>query len=627
MSNLARSYIEIAQMMSQETGTHFTSQNDAMVKSRIDKRIVELRLNNAEEYLSLIKTPGSQEKSELVSLLTTHYTFFMREKNQFEFIVKSLPKIVERIKNSGRNSLKIWCAACSKGDEVYSLAMILKKHLREIDPSFKFEILATDICEKSVKHAQKGVYYWKELQKVPKEYLEGNWYRGSGDIAPFVKVSDELKKFCKFKVHNLIDENSAEYRDKYDIILCRNVFIYFNENQIDKVIKKFSNCVTNKGYLFIGISETLRKHEGFQSLGQSIYFKTNHETKRSVRVRQEQVKKILIVDDSSTVRKLIRKCLTGVPGYEVVGEAVDGADGLEKIKELKPNVITLDINMPKMSGHDVLKNLPKDQSLQAIMISSVSKSDGDIVMRCLEDGAFDYLKKPSFDDIFKFKKALLEKIDLAYSSIVKSKSQKLTSWVGTNNFDFSGSQLITIGASTGGTEAIKQLLMRFPKEFPPVLIVQHIPPVFSTAFANRLNELCPFDVVEATDGEEVKNNTVYIAPGGIHMGVVGKSKLMIKLDSETPIYSGHRPSVDYLFENLAKLKGHKVTAALLTGMGADGAKGLLKLKECDTFTITQDEETSVVYGMPKKAFDLGASCISLPLDKITEQILTRVAKN
>lgn len=626
MSNLAKSYIEIANIMADETGVHFTNQNDAMVKSRIDKRIIDLKLKDAQEYLTLIKTPGSREKSELISMLTTHYTFFMREKNQFDFLVKALPKIIDRVKKSGRNTIKIWCAACSKGDEVYSLAMVLKKHLPELDTSIKFEILATDICEKSIKHAAKGVYYWKELSKISQDYIHGNWVRGSGDISEFVKVSDELKKNCHFKVQNLVDFDSPEYKESYDIVFCRNVFIYFSAPQITKVLKKFNECVYKKGYLFLGVSESLRSHDGFQNLGQSIYIKSNVETNRNIRERAQARKKILIIDDSKTVRKLITKCLVDNPGYEIVGEAVDGQDGLDKIKELKPDVITLDINMPKLSGHDVIKLLPKDQKLQTILISSVSKSDGDIVMRCLEDGAFDYLKKPSFEDIFKFKKDLLEKIDLAYSSMVTSKKGKLISWVGGETLAFEDDQLIAIGASTGGTEAIKQLLFKMPKEFPPVLIVQHIPPVFSTAFANRLNELCPFDVVEAQDGEELKNNRVYIAPGGIHMGVKGKGKLVIKLDNETPIYSGHRPSVDYLFENLAKLSSYKVTAALLTGMGADGAKGLLKLKEKGSHTVTQDEETSVVYGMPKKAFDMGASCASLPLDKITEEILNRVKK-
>lgn len=624
MSSLAKSYIEIADVMAKESGAHFTAQNDAMIKSRIDKRIVELKLNGVDEYLTLIKSPGSSEKKALVSLLTTHYTFFMREKGHFEFIVKSLPKLIERAKASGRNKIKIWCAACSKGDEVYSLAMVLKHHLKNIDPSFSFEILATDICEASVRHAKKGVYYWKELQKVPKEYLTGNWYRGSGEINDFVKVSDDLKKYCRFKTSNLVKDDSPEFKDQYDIVFCRNVFIYFNEAQINKVIKSFSKCISNKGYLFLGLSETLLKHEGFQSLGQSILFRTDVDKKSSISLNRSVKKRILIVDDSATVRKLIKKCLNDNEEFEIVGEAVDGQDGLEKIKELKPDVITLDINMPKMTGHEVIRKIPSDLKVETILISSVSKSDGDIVMRCLEDGAFDYIKKPSFDDIFNFKKALTEKINLAYSSIVKSKRGRLTTWKGKETLKFEEDQLIAIGASTGGTEAIKQLLLTMPKEFPPILIVQHIPPVFSTAFANRLNELCPFTVKEAVDGEELRDNTVYIAPGGIHMGVIGSKKLVIKLDDETPIYSGHKPSVDYLFENLAKSKSHKVTAALLTGMGADGAKGLLKLKENESFTITQDEETSVVYGMPKKAFELGASCESLPLDKITDKILSKI---
>ncbi|WP_419168886.1 chemotaxis-specific protein-glutamate methyltransferase CheB [Halobacteriovorax sp.] len=624
MGSLAKSYIEIADVMAKESGAHFTAQNNAMIKSRIDKRIVELKLNGVDEYLTLIKKPGNQEKNALISLLTTHYTFFMREKGHFDFIVKSLPKIIERAKSKGRKKLKIWCAACSKGDEVYSLAMVLKYHLKKIDPSFTFEILGTDICEASIKHALKGVYYWKELQKVPKEYLAGNWYRGSGDISDFVKVSDDLKKYCRFKTHNLVNDDSPEYKEEFDFVLCRNVFIYFNEAQINKVMKSLNRCIVNKGYLFLGLSETLLKYEGFQNIGQSIFFRTDTDVNSPVQLNKSAKKRILIVDDSATVRKLIKKCLVDNNDFEIVGEAVDGQDGLDKIKELRPDVITLDINMPKMSGHEVIKRLPSNLKVETILISSVSKSDGDIVMRCLEDGAFDYIKKPSFDDIFNFKKALTEKINLAYSSIVKSKRGRLSSWQGQGTFNFQEGQLIAIGASTGGTEAIKQLLLTMPKQFPPILIVQHIPPVFSTAFANRLNELCPFTVKEAVDGEELKNNTVYIAPGGIHMGVIGTKNLAIKLDEETPLYSGHKPSVDYLFENLAKVKSHCVTAALLTGMGADGAKGLLKLKENKSFTITQDEDTSVVYGMPKKAFELGASCESLALDKITDKILSKI---
>jgi two-component system chemotaxis response regulator CheB len=261
-------------------------------------------------------------------------------------------------------------------------------------------------------------------------------------------------------------------------------------------------------------------------------------------------------------------------------------------------------------------------------------------MDALDAGAFDYVQKPALSDLNQTSENLIAKIKAAAlvdaSRLVvgikrQATRKKITKGVATTEvreFDSRkiANSLIAIGASTGGTEALKVVLMGLPKDIPPIFIVQHMPPVFTKSFAARLNELCPFNVKEAQDGEQVQPGTVYIAPGGIHMTVVGNGKeLKIRLIDEPP-ENRFKPSVDFLFRSVGKIPGMKKTATLLTGMGNDGARELLNLRKQGVYTIAQDEETCVVFGMPKVAIEMGAVMDVMPLEEIAGRLTAPVEK-
>lgn len=337
--------------------------------------------------------------------------------------------------------------------------------------------------------------------------------------------------------------------------------------------------------------------------------------------------KVLVIDDSSTIRKILIDCIEDSKEFEVIGEAENGQIGYNMIKELAPDIITLDINMPILDGHGLLKKISTKTGPTTLLISSITKGEGETVMKCLEEGAFDYIQKPHFKQIDSFKVDLFEKLSLAEESRREDlqKQTSIKTWQGLESFSYDKKKILTIGASTGGTEAIKEVLLRMPKEIPPTFIVQHIPPVFSAAFAKKLNDLCPFTVVEAEDGMVVEKNTVYVAPGGKHLGVSGHEHIKIRIDEETDLVSGHKPSVDYMYENLLKTYRPKdLVAVILTGMGSDGARGLKAIKDEGGYTIGQDEQSSVVYGMPKKAFENGGTTSVLPLHEIAKKVMGKL---
>lgn len=333
--------------------------------------------------------------------------------------------------------------------------------------------------------------------------------------------------------------------------------------------------------------------------------------------------RVLIVDDSKTMRQLLRRILDSAPDLEVVGEAERPSQVESLIHQCKPDVMTLDINMPEMTGVELLRKLLPKHFIPTVMISSLSIDEGKEVLTALELGAVDYIHKPSAQEMATMMPLIQEKV--LEASRVKRRSASPAPVqqraLGRVSGSFSSSRFIAVGASTGGTEAIKNVFMGFPADIPPVAVVQHIPPYFSTAFANRLNELCPFEVREAKDGDEFLPGLVLIAPGGRHMEVVREgSKLIAKVYDGEPV-NRFKPSVDVLFNSVAKLLGGKATGVLMTGMGSDGAKGLLAMKNAGSFTIAQDQESCVVFGMPRAAIEIGAACEIRSLEEIATALM------
>ena len=336
--------------------------------------------------------------------------------------------------------------------------------------------------------------------------------------------------------------------------------------------------------------------------------------------------RVLLVDDSKTVLSVLRKMLSKDPGIEVVGAIQNPLQIEESIQRYKPDVVTLDVHMPEMDGCSALERYLPKFPIPTVMITSISHREAPEILRALELGAVDYLQKPDFNEIDQASDRMIEIVRAASQAKVAKRSQrrseiKRSPVVRKPRTQSPLSRLIAIGSSTGGTEALKDLLLQLPDEIPPIVCVQHIPPVFSAAFAERLNQLCPFEVKEAQDGDELKPGRVLIAPGGIHMSLEIKGGVTRARLQDTPPVNRHKPSVDVLFESVAQLFSSSAIGVILTGMGADGAKGLLSMRQKGAKTVAQNEKTCVVFGMPREAIRLGAAMEVRPLDGIGETLL------
>ncbi len=340
--------------------------------------------------------------------------------------------------------------------------------------------------------------------------------------------------------------------------------------------------------------------------------------------------RVLVIDDSDTICKLLSRIVAEDPELECVGTVSRPSQAQAAVAQLKPDVITMDIHMPEMDGVALLKQLLPLHQIPVVMISSLNREEGGAVLDALDAGAVDYIQKPTLDRLAETAPMIREKIKMARGARVNHGSARRrpnATVLSQFRSQIDQSQLILIGSSTGGTEALRQVLTALPDGVPPILIVQHIPPVFSAAFAERMNQLCKFKVREAQDGDRVTPDLCLIAPGGKQMKVKrhADGDLRVVIEDSPPV-NRHKPSVDYLFSSVAELKPRKMIGAILTGMGADGAKGLLELKKLGAHTIAQDEATSVVFGMPREAIKLGAADEVLPLDKIAERILVAAKK-
>lgn len=906
MSQILGDVIELVSLVvSKRTGNIMGPKQVPMIENRLKSRMIKIGISHLEDYLEYFKKNEAQETEALVSLMTTHHTFFFREFNHFEFLRDTgLRSLVHSLRARGEKKLRIWSAACSKGQEVYSLAMFLNVHLKALAPDFDYEIIGTDIDPESVSFAKAGVYAKEELKSVPKIYL-GNHWKVDGAQSDFLKVSPELKGKVRFQVENLFDLESFLRAQEFHMIFCRNVFIYFEKPQIEMIAKKFLEHLNVDGYLFVGVSESITNYGlPLRSLGGSIYEKnskqaiapdTNVSVKRNLNTRPYQVLvvddsktihalmkkifikdqgfeiahsvtngreaidylkvnsdkiemitldlhmpeldgigflkeyqdrskpilvvsaidrddtegpgqtalrlgafdyvekptvenlekisneirsklttglsliptkppvvleskklvspglkpvstkapsssskpspklllktkpllarslnkvpakaitskgplsgvgaskpllknnpvtrrsitntpfqsavrslqnarsdstkahstktanrlsevvkppttpvkalgnritprnnqvKVLIVDDSETVRKILKSLLAHDSRFVVVGESENPLEVEGLIRKLKPDLITLDIHMPYMDGVTLLKKYLPANPIPTVMISSISISEGKYVLEALETGAVDYIQKPSLADISKQKLEICERLFVASKAKVKRRTHHpVSSFARPTQISgvISDQGLIVIGSSTGGTEALRVIFERLPEKIPPILVAQHIPAVFSRALADRLNELVKFQIIEAHDGLVVEPNHVYIAPGGKQMGVEwSQDRLKIRVTDDEPV-NRHKPSVDYLFSSVAKIQSKvaSVVGVILTGMGADGAKGLKLLKDQGAFTIGQNESSCVVYGMPKVAYELGGVQQQLALDQIPQSLVTILSK-
>lgn len=342
--------------------------------------------------------------------------------------------------------------------------------------------------------------------------------------------------------------------------------------------------------------------------------------------------RVLIVDDSAVIRTLLQKILSSDEEIEVVGTAPDPYAGRDKLVTLKPDVMILDIEMPKMDGITFLAKVMEHFPTRTIIFSSLSLERSEVALKCLEVGAIDTMPKPAIDvskGMMEFQDELISRVKMAAKARLPEKKSNETpkspvQKVKTDALIRTTHQILAIASSTGGTEALKKVLAGLPADIPGTVIVQHMPAVFTKTYAQHLNEMFPFEVKEAEDGDRILPGCVFIAPGDYHMEIVRSGGYYsIKLHQQ-PSLHGVRPAADYLMRSVARYAGTNAIGLVLTGMGKDGAQGLVEMKKAGSYNIAQNEETCIVFGMPKVAIEYGAIDKVLPLEDIAKEILKQM---
>jgi len=345
--------------------------------------------------------------------------------------------------------------------------------------------------------------------------------------------------------------------------------------------------------------------------------------------------RVLCVDDSALIRQVMAEIVNSHPDMVVVGAAADPLVARELIKSLNPDVLTLDVEMPRMDGLEFLEKLMRLRPMPVVMVSSLTQRGSDIAMRALELGAVDFIPKPRLgmrDGLLKYADEIGEKIRAASCARLHVASRRTT---GASHHEpaaepplrkpfLSTEKLIAIGASTGGTEAIREVLQPMPADCPGIVITQHMPPGFTKSFAQRLDSLCRVSVKEAEDGERILPGHAYIAPGDYHLELRRSGANYVAHVSQGEPVNRHRPSVDVLFDSVALNAGVNAVGVLLTGMGRDGAAGLLKMRQAGAFTFAQDEASCIVFGMPREAIVMGAACEVHPLQDMARSVLAHL---
>lgn len=337
--------------------------------------------------------------------------------------------------------------------------------------------------------------------------------------------------------------------------------------------------------------------------------------------------KVLIVDDSALVRQLLKEILARDPEIEVVGTVSDPVAARESILRLNPDVLTLDVEMPRMDGLTFLEKLMRARPMPVVMVSSLTEKGCETTLKALELGAVDFVEKPKIDvrtGTLALADEIVTKIKTAARARVVTRRASHASNAPVQKSESllkSTHKVIAVGASTGGTEALLEFLAPIPPDSPGIVIVQHMPERFTTSFAGRLNSLCRIRVQEASDGDRILPGHALLAPGNFHMEVVRSgAEYKVKVFQSDPV-NRHRPSVDVLFHSCARYLGRNAVGVILTGMGADGARGLLAMRQAGAYTVAQDEATCVVFGMPREAIQLGAAADIFPLPKIATAVL------
>lgn len=438
--------LKLAQIVREETGNQVQEKNYPMLESRMRNHLLKLGVSSLAEYWQYFSQNEKQERELLQSLMTTHYTFFFREYAHFEVLLEWIKNEGSRIKErfeKNQTPVRVWSAACSRGQEVYSLAIFLDVHLKKA-LGVPFEVCGTDIDAESVNFARNGVYQIKEVNTIPQSYLSKYWKRGTGPIKDFAAVHPSVKQTTHFETLNLLEILKWSNTNKFDVVFCRNVFIYFSEENVRKIALDLSNRLLDGGLFVSGVSEPLR-FSGWTlpSVGPSCYSKIRTGSVAPTKAKTTVVSKsspsenkptatpvaptlvvapqvkavkyqVLCVDDSPTIQLLIKKIFSQDPDCQKIETANNGKEARTKLDSEKFDLITLDIHMPEVNGIEFLERLYKKKvDPPVIMVSSVNRTDLELATKSLSLGAFDYVEKPAMNNLQKSADEILTKAKMA----------------------------------------------------------------------------------------------------------------------------------------------------------------------------------------------------------------------
>jgi len=412
-SDIQQAVAEASKIVTDMTGIQLGEKQFSMIESRLKSRLIKLSMASFKEYITYLKKNLESESQALVSLLTTHHTFFFREFPHFEFLLNhALEDLIAIARKRPSKTIEIWSAASSKGHEVYSLAMFFDFHLKAIAPDVKYKIYGTDVDPESIAIAKNGVYRNDELKQSPATYLGDHWVKGTDEVKNFSKVKKSLKDNTHFEVCNLFSIKSFVQNRKFDIIFCRNVFIYFNSEQIKSLSESLLACLEPHGYFILGLSESLN---GINNKAQLVAPSTYRIPQapapaapgkpaaaavaplRPVAAEPQKTFRILCVDDSSTIHSLLGQILTKDQGFEIKTKAMNGREAVNILKTETFDAITLDLHMPELDGIGFLTEY-KNRDIPIIILSSVNRDDLSMANKALSLGAMDYVKKPSLQN-------------------------------------------------------------------------------------------------------------------------------------------------------------------------------------------------------------------------------------
>lgn len=570
-----------------------------VIARSVEKRMKELSVPTFHEYLQKVEQ-SSDEFSQFMSNITIHTTSWFREIPHYDF----LKNLAEKRFKSGQ-TFKLWSAACSTGEEVYSAALVLESVHPPMVSQKMYEVFGSDIDPMSVQTAEKAVYSTSSQASIPKQ-LEPFLLLGRNKAEGFFTLRKDIRSQCHFSVQNLVAELSTSLNQKFDAILLRNTLIYFDSQTQQKIIQQMLSRLNKDGVLILGHCDTQVRLSNSRSLGNSCYQKVSdpQSTKNLIAptfkpTTSTDRPKLLIVDDSPTIRQSLKKRLNP---YFDIDESASAENANMSIERNHYDLITLDLNLPGENGASWLKrNRQLGLKTPVIIVSESSSVEAEKIFGALENGAQDYVVKSSLQGN---PQAFIE-IALSLTR-KKSTSHTIQGHVSPFKLKQFRPEVILIGASTGGPEALTKLLKNFPKSSPPIVVVQHISPEFSKALGARMAGSSGLKHFDGKELQSLEKDCLYMASGDYHLHLTRKGHQLCLQSSQAEKEQGHRPSIDTLFTSAANANVEAVSI-LLTGMGCDGAAGTQQLfKTGCSFTMAQDEGSCVVYGMPKKAIELHA---------------------